>query len=94
MATYQELLQQRKALDEQIAVAQKQERQRALANIKAAINLYGFTSQDIFATDKRAGMTVPPKYRNPQTGDTWTGRCKEPVWIRGQDRAKFLIQQG
>jgi len=34
---------------------------------------------------------VPAKYRNPETGDTWTGRDKEPVWIRGQDREAYLI---
>ncbi|MDR2323879.1 MAG: H-NS histone family protein [Acidovorax sp.] len=29
--------------------------------------------------------------RNPETGDAWTGRGKEPVWIRGLAREAFLI---
>nr|WP_291585911.1 H-NS family nucleoid-associated regulatory protein [Comamonas sp. UBA7528] len=33
----------------------------------------------------------PAKYHDPATGATWTGRGKEPVWIRGQDRDAFLI---
>ena len=39
----------------------------------------------------RVTGAVPPKYRDPVTGQTWTGRGKEPVWIRGKDRAAFLI---
>lgn len=40
--------------------------------------------------------SVPPKYRHPQTGDTWTGRGKAPRWItaaesQGQKRDDFLI---
>ncbi|MBD9530673.1 H-NS histone family protein [Comamonas sp. CMM01] len=41
--------------------------------------------------EPRITSTVPAKYRNPETGDTWTGRGKEPVWIRGQDREAYLI---
>jgi DNA-binding protein H-NS len=42
------------------------------------------------------GTTVPPKYRNPATGDTWTGRGRTPVWMAeaeraGATRASFLI---
>jgi len=28
-----------------------------------------------------AGKKVPPKYRNPATGDTWTGRGLKPKWL-------------
>ncbi|WP_126223498.1 H-NS family nucleoid-associated regulatory protein [Burkholderia ambifaria] len=39
-----------------------------------------------------AKRTVPPKYRNPQTGATWTGRGLPPAWIASaKDRNKFLI---
>lgn len=39
---------------------------------------------------------VAPKYRHPVTGDTWTGRGREPKWLvaemaRGRQRAEFLI---
>lgn len=30
-----------------------------------------------------AGRTVPPKYRNPgNASQTWTGRGKQPLWVR------------
>ena len=28
-----------------------------------------------------AGKKVPPKYRNPATGDTWSGRGLKPKWL-------------
>ncbi len=39
---------------------------------------------------------VPPKYRHPDTGETWTGRGKPPRWItnaeaEGKTRDEFLI---
>ena len=40
---------------------------------------------------------VAPKYRHPESGDTWTGRGKAPRWITeaeaaGRKRDEFLIQ--
>jgi len=37
------------------------------------------------------GNKVAPKYRDPVSGNTWTGRGKAPKWIEGKDRAPFLI---
>jgi DNA-binding protein H-NS len=37
---------------------------------------------------------VKPKYRNPETGATWTGRGKPPNWIKdAKSRDAFLINQ-
>lgn len=46
------------------------------------------------ATTVRA--PVPPKYRNPETGATWSGRGKPPRWVsdaesEGKSRDSFLI---
>src|ERR1700692_4701938 len=39
------------------------------------------------------GSKVPPKYQNPKTGATWTGRGSAPAWIADvKDRAKYLIK--
>ena len=52
------------------------------------------------AAKTTAGATVrtpvPPKYRNPETGATWSGRGKPPRWISdaeagGKARESFLI---
>ena len=35
---------------------------------------------------------MPPKYRDPKTGATWSGHARPPAWIKdGKDRSKFLI---
>jgi DNA-binding protein H-NS len=35
---------------------------------------------------------LPAKYRNPETGDTWSGWGRPPAWIASfKDRSKFLI---
>jgi DNA-binding protein H-NS len=47
------------------------------------------------SSKKRVGKKrgkVAPKYKNPATGETWTGRGKAPKWIAGKDRSKFTIK--
>lgn len=44
-----------------------------------------------------AKRVIPPKYRNPETQDTWTGRGKAPRWVTeaeaaGTPREAFLIE--
>jgi DNA-binding protein H-NS len=35
---------------------------------------------------------LPPKYRDPKTGETWSGKARPPQWIaNAKDRTKFLI---
>lgn len=40
---------------------------------------------------KAAVSTVAPKYRNPETGDTWSGRGRAPKWVVG-DKEAYLIK--
>lgn len=62
------------------------------------------TINDIYPTrgGKKAGKkgstgTVAPKYRNPGSGETWSGRGRKPVWLaealkkRGVTADSFLI---
>ena len=40
---------------------------------------------------RRTGGTVAAKFRNPETGDTWSGRGREPAWIKGKNRDDFRV---
>ena len=40
----------------------------------------------------RAPM-YPPKYRDPKSGNTWSGKGKIPVWIKDKNRDDFLIDK-
>ena len=35
---------------------------------------------------------LPPKYRNPKTGETWSGRGRAPAWLAGRNKDRFLIE--
>ena len=97
MPSYKDLLQQRQALDQQITQARKQEMSGAIAQVRALIIEFDLTAQDVFPSGRgrsaSSGTKVAPKYRNPATGQTWTGRGKAPLWIAKEDREKFLIAQ-
>jgi DNA-binding protein H-NS len=98
MTTYKELLQQREALEKQISEARRNETSEAIAKVRALISDFGLTAQDVFPSGKvksagggKSTGKVAPKYRNPSTGETWTGRGKAPKWIADQDRGQFAI---
>ena len=93
-----DLLQQREALEKAIVEARKSEISAAVAKVRAMVAEYGLTAQDVFpgragksGVAKPSGNKVAAKYRDPATGQTWTGRGKAPKWIDGKDRSKFLI---
>lgn len=95
MTSYKELLAQRDALEQQIAAARKAELADAISKVRSIVDEFGLTPDDVFGKVRtysaNKGTTVAPKYRNPATGATWTGRGKPPLWIANKDRAPFLI---
>lgn len=95
MSSYKELMKQREALDQQISQARQQEMSSAVAQVRALVAEFGLTAQEVFpssrARSSTVGSKVAPKYRNPATGQTWTGRGKPPRWIQGQERDQFAI---
>ena len=97
MATYQELLSQRAALEQQqadlerqIADARRAERAGVLGQIKALMTQHGVTLAELGAAGKAprgsakpaGGSKVAAKYRNAATGDTWSGRGLKPKWLQ------------
>ncbi|QIL78832.1 H-NS histone family protein [Diaphorobacter sp. HDW4A] len=96
--SYKDLLKQREDLEKRINDARRQELSAAVAQVRGLVAEYGLTAQDVFPTGRGArsgsatsGVKVAPKYRNPETGETWTGRGKAPKWIQNQDREQFAI---
>ncbi|MDR2990596.1 MAG: H-NS histone family protein [Burkholderiaceae bacterium] len=95
MASLQELLKQQQMLALQIEDARRSEIAEVLGKIRSQVQQYSLTANDIFPSGgRRRGKAlgkVAPKYRDPATGKTWTGRGKAPKWIEGKDRAQFAI---
>ena len=101
MSKLDELLEQQKQIQEEIEQLRKEERSEAIKQIKALVDKYQIKSSSIFGrkaanSGEESSSTprakLPPKYRDPETGKTWTGQGREPSWIKGQDRDKYLIQ--
>lgn len=38
-----------------------------------------------------SGSKVAPKYRDPVSGTTWTGRGRSPTWLGNRNKNDFLI---
>lgn len=87
MQSYIELKKQLAELEIRVEQARIAERQGALDKIKAIMQESGLTVEDLgFIKTKRgssaAGTKVAPKYRKPETGETWSGRGKRPRWVQ------------
>jgi len=102
MTTLQELLDQHAALDRQISAIRTAERSRAISDVRALMAQHGLTFADVSSAHsashkgaaKTAGKKVAPKYRDPGTGATWTGRGLRPKWMAGRGSklgAAFLM---
>jgi DNA-binding protein H-NS len=99
MSQYADLKVQIAKLQAQAEEARRVEVGNVIAEIQRQIAEYGLTPQDLgFAAAARRGRPpkkapLPPKYRDPKTGNTWSGRGKPPKWIAGKSRERFLIGQ-
>jgi DNA-binding protein H-NS len=95
MATYQQLTAQLEKLHKEVAIAQQKEIAAVIEEIKRKIVDYDLTVEELGFSPKRGRPAkkapLPPKYRDPKTGETWSGRGRPPGWLAGHDRERFLI---
>jgi DNA-binding protein H-NS len=109
MPTLAELLAQKAALERQIAEQSRAERDEAIAQVRQLMAQHGLTMADIggsarpqalrgvrTATGPAAASKVAPKYRHPETGETWSGRGLQPNWLKaalagGRSLSDFAI---
>lgn len=99
MSSYKDLLSQIETLKQQAESQRKSEISHVVADIRRKMQEYGISLSDLGAAGRGSrskGTTVAAKYRNPKTGDTWTGRGKMPKWLQaevgmGKRKEDFLI---
>ena len=92
MASLQELLDQKSAIEREIVKTRQDGRAQAIAQVLAIMRENELTIEDL-AKAKQGGKTlskdvrksVAPKYRDQVTGSTWTGRGLKPRWLRCSD---------
>jgi DNA-binding protein H-NS len=95
---YEEIQSKIEELKAQAEIVKREEKQQAIDMARAMIQSFGITAKDL-GLDKshkaksgpKPGNKVSPKYRDPQSGATWSGRGKTPRWINGADRSQYAI---
>lgn len=94
-------------LQKEAANARKEAMAGAIKQVKQLMAEHGLTASDLGFTGGKSGTkalkasgdkrgSVAPKYRDPATGQTWTGRGKSPTWMTaklaaGATKAQFAI---
>lgn len=94
----EELRKQQEAIDKRLKEKLESERKTVIQQIKNVVDMYKIPIDDLVVAlggmkIKRKGVRASPKYKDPETGVTWSGRGKEPLWIRGKNRDDFLIKK-
>ncbi|WP_432261269.1 H-NS histone family protein [Cupriavidus sp. TMH.W2] len=102
MATYKQLLAEKEALEAKLNEVRATEVAGVIDKIRELMTEYGLTAEDIQPRRKRgrpagtgvkkAAAALPPKYMDPKTGKTWSGRGRAPAWL-GKRPERFLIEQ-
>jgi len=95
---YEELQAKIADLQAQAARVKEEEKEQAIGMARTMISAYGITARDLgldkapkVKTGPKPGNKVAAKYRDPQSGATWSGRGKTPRWINGADRSQYAI---
>lgn len=95
MSSYQELQAKIAELQKQAEAARSSEITAAKTKIAEIMKEYGLTLSDLAVVNKakstRVREPVAIKYRDPVSGDTWTGRGRSPRWLDGKSKADFLV---
>lgn len=94
MATYKELQEQISKLQNEAASILAAERNQAIAGIIEQMALFGISLDDLKIKgnkNKKAKSPVDAKFKDPLTGKTWSGRGRQPTWIKGS-RDSYLIK--
>ncbi|MEL6915271.1 MAG: H-NS histone family protein [Pseudomonadota bacterium] len=87
----------RKDVDKAIDKFDERAKQDAMAELERKAKELGFTLAELTGVQKKTKTVNPPKYRNPKDAtQTWTGRGRQPEWIKeakaaGKDIEKFAI---
>lgn len=91
-------------LERQLQDARRAERAGVIAHIKQLMVQNGLTLDDLnlkpgaggAAKSKQAhphaGKPVAPKYRDPATGSTWSGRGLQPKWVKAAQAAGKTLE--
>ena len=93
-SSYKEITAQIEKLTKQAEQVRAKELETVIAQIHQVMGDYGITAADLgfkgsATRNRRKTSSAAPKFRDPETGVTWSGRGRAPSWIAGKDRSKY-----
>jgi DNA-binding protein H-NS len=94
--TIEDLQRQQQEIDRKIQEKREAEKRSVIEQIVSVVNTYKIPVEELVEAlggmkVKRKGVKAKPKYKDPATGQIWSGRGKEPAWIKGKDRKPFEL---
>lgn len=106
-ASYDELREAQERLNATIEAKRADARAAGVEKIVSLVKEFDLTAEELNKAltgkvktkggkAKSTRSPAAPKYRDPITGSTWTGRGVAPAWIKDvakEDRGQFLIEQ-
>lgn len=103
LADFEKAEKEREEARKRLEQAMVEQKRASIAEIKAMMVRFGIALEDLGSTaGKNAanasgrkersdkGKAIAPKYRDPVSGKTWTGRGNPPVWIKDAKAAGNL----
>ena len=87
MASLEELIAQKEALEVEIERTRSKDRSDTIAKVRTLMEQYGLTVADLSTKSSvksrvGKGNKVAAKYRDTATGQTWSGRGLQPKWLK------------
>lgn len=97
MPTYQEYQSQIAELQALAEKARLDEISKARNQVRQLMREHGLKLRDVLdeqkkSTSEKKPAPAQPKYRDPDSGATWTGRGRAPRWLGGRSKDDFLIR--
>ena len=96
MSSYKDLQTQIADLQKKAEQVRVQEMNGGLAQIRDLMHQYGITVEDLMgkkSASRNTSKSGATKIQFKDGDKTWSGRGREPSWLKGKDREQFRVKE-
>ena len=96
MSSYKDLQEQIADLQKKAEQVRAQEMDGGLTQIRDLMRQHGITVEDLMvkkSASKNTGKRSSSKIQFKDGDKTWSGRGREPGWLKGKDREQFRVKE-
>ena len=94
MTSLREFQAELERLHQQSETKRRQDKREALETIRALIAEWNIQPEELGIEVEREPVSLSaPRYRDPLSGATWSGRGRPPRWLQDQERSRFEIKR-